>query len=187
MRVTQKHSLILISILITAVLILAGIFLCAAGATAYATDYNASAGDNSNHGEINPTEHVFTHYEAQAVTCEEDGMLAYSHCVVCDKNFIGGVEKSAEDLIIPALGHDYGEWTVTKPATATEDGEEQRACKNNPSHIETRAIPKIVTGQNHSIVLIIVVVILSVIVLTETVYFVGYAIRSKKARKEEKK
>jgi hypothetical protein len=40
-----------------------------------------------------------------------------------------------------ANGHDWGEWTVIKEATATEDGLERRVCKNNPEHIEERAIP----------------------------------------------
>ena len=43
--------------------------------------------------------------------------------------------------VIKATGHDWGEWTVTKPATDTEDGEETRICKNDSSHIETRPIP----------------------------------------------
>jgi hypothetical protein len=43
----------------------------------------------------------------------------------------------------PAHTHDWGDWEVTKPATATEDGEETRVCSTDPSHKETRAIPKL--------------------------------------------
>lgn len=39
--------------------------------------------------------------------------------------------------------HDWGEWEVTKRATVDEEGEETRACKNDPTHIETRPIPKL--------------------------------------------
>lgn len=42
---------------------------------------------------------------------------------------------------IPALGHDWGEWTVSKQPTYTEAGEETRVCKRDASHTETRAIP----------------------------------------------
>jgi hypothetical protein len=43
----------------------------------------------------------------------------------------------------PAHTHDWGDWEVTKAATATEDGEETRVCSTDPSHKETRAIPKL--------------------------------------------
>ena len=47
---------------------------------------------------------------------------------------------------IPALGHDWGAWTVTTPATCTKEGVETRICNRNPSHVETRTIPT--TGHN---------------------------------------
>ena len=43
---------------------------------------------------------------------------------------------------IPAFGHNYGEWSVTKAATYDAEGEEQRVCAHDASHIETRAIAK---------------------------------------------
>ena len=52
-------------------------------------------------------------------------------------------EDQTKQIEIPATGHDWGEWTVTKEATPTEEGEETRVCKNAPSHTETRAIPKV--------------------------------------------
>ncbi|MDE7400788.1 MAG: hypothetical protein K2N17_01910, partial [Clostridia bacterium] len=45
---------------------------------------------------------------------------------------------------IDAKGHSYGEWTVTKAATETEEGEERRICSNDNTHVETRSIPKVV-------------------------------------------
>ncbi|MDR2717327.1 MAG: leucine-rich repeat domain-containing protein [Treponema sp.] len=39
--------------------------------------------------------------------------------------------------------HDWGEWTQKKAPTATEDGEDERVCALDPSHRETRSIPKI--------------------------------------------
>lgn len=47
---------------------------------------------------------------------------------------------------IPALGHDWGAWTVTTPATCTNEGVETRTCNRDPSHVETRTIPA--TGHN---------------------------------------
>lgn len=47
---------------------------------------------------------------------------------------------------IPALGHDWGDWTVTTPATCTKEGVETRICNRDSSHVETRTIPT--TGHN---------------------------------------
>lgn len=45
-------------------------------------------------------------------------------------------------LTLPALGHDWGEWTVTKEATATEAGSRERVCKREScGKKETREIP----------------------------------------------
>lgn len=39
--------------------------------------------------------------------------------------------------------HDWGEWEVTKEPTTTSEGVETRVCKADPSHTETRPIPKL--------------------------------------------
>jgi len=67
----------------------------------------------------------------QAETCETDGQAYYS-CTTC------GYEKFTTR---PALGHDYGDWTVVTPATETTEGLEQRVCANDNSHVEERTIP----------------------------------------------
>ncbi len=41
---------------------------------------------------------------------------------------------------IPALGHDFGPWTVTKEATCTEDGTRERSCSRCDEK-ETEVIP----------------------------------------------
>lgn len=41
------------------------------------------------------------------------------------------------------IKHDWGEWEVTTPATETSEGVETRVCKYDPSHTETRSIPKL--------------------------------------------
>lgn len=63
-------------------------------------------------------------------TCTEDG----SKTVVCEDC---GETLSTE--VIPATGHSFGDWTVTKEATCFEDGEESRTCSVCEC-VETRPI-----------------------------------------------
>lgn len=63
-------------------------------------------------------------------TCTEDG----SKTVVCEDC---GETISTE--VIPATGHSFGDWTVTKEATCFEDGEESRTCPVC-KYVETRPI-----------------------------------------------
>ena len=44
-----------------------------------------------------------------------------------------------------ALGHDWGAWRVTTPATKDAPGVETRTCAHNSAHTETRSIPKLST------------------------------------------
>ena len=71
-------------------------------------------------------------------TCTADG--SYDEVVKCSRC---GTEISRTSKTIPALGHDYGEWMVTKEATTTAEGEKQRVCSNDNSHIEKQSIPKL--------------------------------------------
>ncbi len=62
------------------------------------------------------------------------------------KNYAIYWNDDGQDLMIfvevEAL-HDWGEWTVTKEPTTTEEGVETRVCKYDPTHTETRPIPKL--------------------------------------------
>lgn len=69
-------------------------------------------------------------------TCTEAGEKV-EECSRC------GMKKTEK---ISALGHDWGAWTVTTPATCTNEGVETRICNRDPSHVETRTIPT--TGHN---------------------------------------
>lgn len=51
------------------------------------------------------------HKATTPATCTKD-----SHCSVCGM------------LLTPALGHEYGEWTIVKEATANEDGSRKCSC-----------------------------------------------------------
>ena len=75
--------------------------------------------------------------EGEDPTCLEDGYHFEVTC--CEKC---GEKLKHEKVTDPALGHDWGEWKVTKEPTDDEKGEETRICKRDPSHIETRPLDK---------------------------------------------
>ena len=64
-----------------------------------------------------------------AATC-----TAQAVCQVCGRAY-GAV-----------LGHDWGAWKVTTPATKDAPGVETRTCAHNSAHTETRSIPKLSTA-----------------------------------------
>lgn len=66
-------------------------------------------------------------------TCTEEGYTLYT----CADDDCG---ETTKQNIKKATGHDWGEWTVTTPATATTTGEERRDC-NDCDAYETRPIP----------------------------------------------
>lgn len=71
-------------------------------------------------------------------TCEEAG--SYEEVLYCS---VCGKEISSEIKTIPATGHSWGEWYVITAATEETEGLESRDCINDPTHTETRAIPKL--------------------------------------------
>lgn len=74
--------------------------------------------------------HEHTREIVVEATCTESG----SKTVVCEDC---GETISTE--VIPAKGHSFGDWTVTKEATCFEDGEETRTCSVCQA-VETRPI-----------------------------------------------
>ena len=71
-------------------------------------------------------------------TCTEAGSYdEVVYCTACK------AEISRKTVTDPALGHDWGEWTVVKEATEEADGLEQRTCKRGDA-VEERVIPKLV-------------------------------------------
>ena len=58
---------------------------------------------------------------AKDATCTEEGYTGDTYCTDC-----GTLLTKGE--VIPAKGHDFSDWTVSKEATCTEAGEEIRTC-----------------------------------------------------------
>ena len=83
---------------------------------------------------IDATGHTSVEVPEKPATCTESGHKAGTKCSVCGAT-LSGMEE------IPALGHDWSEWTVTTPATCTKEGEEKRTCKRDGcNETETRKI-----------------------------------------------
>lgn len=74
-----------------------------------------------------------------APTCETaGGRDEVVYCSVCHE------EISRNHITVPALGHNWGDWVRTKEPTESQPGEEQRICKNDSSHIETRGVSPLI-------------------------------------------
>ena len=69
-------------------------------------------------------------------TCTDAGLSIAATPLFKNELFMPQVK----DIDEPALGHDWGEWTVTKPATETAEGSEARTCARC-GETETRSIP----------------------------------------------
>ena len=75
--------------------------------------------------------HAMVKTEAKASTCKEQGNNEYYTCTKCDKVFKdaeGKTETTVAAETLPLADHTWGEWVVTKAATATEAGIETRTC-----------------------------------------------------------
>lgn len=87
-----------------------------------------------------PHEHELRHYREVPATCFKDGKKEYWECKSCGQIFLteDAVQNvSSDTLIIPALGHNWGEWEVYREAKCTKMGEVRRYCQNNKSHYES--------------------------------------------------
>ena len=80
-----------------------------------------------------------------AATCTTGG--SYDEVVYCTDCH---AEISRIKNITKALDHKWGNWVVTKPATSSEDGEEQRKCMRDPSHVEIKIIPALTHTHQYS-------------------------------------
>lgn len=83
-------------------------------------------------------------WEGFEPTCEDKGIeyreCGRPGCQLTEEEDEYGVGHGYEEREVPALGHQYGAWTVTKAATCTEDGEQSHACATC-GKVETETIP----------------------------------------------
>lgn len=82
---------------------------------------------------ISVTDHTAATVNAKAATCTDEGYSGDTVCSVCGVTLATGSTTEA-------LGHEWGEWTVTTPATCMEEGVETRFCTHDSSHTQTRSI-----------------------------------------------
>ena len=101
------------------------------GGTATCTEKAVCTACGEEYGDL--VAHTPVTVPATAATCTENGLTDGEKCSVCG-------ETLQEQKTIPALGHDLGEWTVTREATHSAEGEEQRICSRCGKE-ETQAIP----------------------------------------------
>ena len=80
---------------------------------------------------IKATGHSLKKTAAVEPTCTEAGNSEYYTCSNCSKYFSdskGTKEIEKDSWVIDATGHSYGDWEVTKKATCTEAGSQQKIC-----------------------------------------------------------
>ena len=116
--------------------------------TVTATYMDSETGQTlSGQATVTVVEHVCSPQPEEKIEpgCTTEGKQAYYHCEDCGRNY---ADAAGENLIadidewgnIGALGHDWGEWKITKPATETETGEKERICKHCEAK-DTKPIP----------------------------------------------
>ena len=80
---------------------------------------------------IPATGHQLSKTEGKKATCTEAGNTEYWYCSVCKKYFsdeAGTKETTLAATVVPATGHHYGEYQLTKEATALEEGVRTAYC-----------------------------------------------------------
>lgn len=86
--------------------------------------------------------HMLTELAANNPTCEATGNIYCWQCDVCSKYFKdedGLFGLTDEEVIVPATGHDWGEWQETEDvSTCVHAGQLVRVCKNDSAHVESK-------------------------------------------------
>ena len=79
-------------------------------------------------------------------TCTTDGRAIYTatYYKVTDAQGNCTKETFEGEVVLPATGHNWGEWTTVKEATETETGLRQRVC-SNCNEVEQEEIPVLPT------------------------------------------
>ncbi len=93
---------------------------------------------NASHAKTRYHEHDFIGV-ATPPTCTQWGFTTYT-CAADNITMVADY--------LDSLGHDWGGWQVTTPATTAAEGVETNICNRNHEHVETRPIPKLPATQS---------------------------------------
>ncbi|MCR4671391.1 MAG: S-layer homology domain-containing protein [Saccharofermentans sp.] len=74
-------------------------------------------------------------------TCVKSGEKTYTATVDASTAYDGKARESTKKVTIPATGHSWGDWIVTKEATAEKEGSRKHTC-SVCGKTETEVIPK---------------------------------------------
>ena len=88
-------------------------------------------------------EHNLVQVNAIEPTCLAGGNISYFRCTDCDVYFSledGTTKLAASDVMLDPLGHEWGEWIITKEPTPTTIGVKTRTCQRCYT-IDKEAIP----------------------------------------------
>lgn len=89
--------------------------------------------------------HDLTSVSEKKATCTETGHTAYYICSRCSKWFTTSTANTEitdkDSVIIPAAGHNWNTWSITKEPTLTNKGTANRTCKSNSAHKESKELP----------------------------------------------
>ena len=98
----------------------------------------ATCGEEETVIPIDPNAHQLDpNYIITPPTCTTAG----SGAVVCLLN--SAHNNPSQQVVLPALGHLYGNWTETTAPLCETDGEETRICSRDSSHKDTRSVTAI--------------------------------------------
>ena len=91
--------------------------------------------------------HPFHYVGFSYPTCTANGVKEHYECPVCDKYYwdpMGNNEiADKNEVVIPATGHAWDEWQITKNPTVDAEGESRRVCRNDSNHVEIKILPKL--------------------------------------------
>lgn len=99
-----------------------------------------NSGNNGGNSGTTPHTHTYTSAITTQPTCESPGVTTYT-CTAGDNSY---TENAPE-----ALGHRWGSWVTTKPATTEEEGVMTKTCTRCQKQ-ETQAIAKLPEVHVHS-------------------------------------
>ncbi len=117
-------------------------------------------------------EHVLETKEGIIPTCVDNGKTEETYCTVCHETVSGGA-------VIPALGHDFGDWSIIEEPTSKQEGLKTHTCKRCGFE-ETETIAKLSDGSDDNTYFYVIIFVISGALLISVVGFIAFKYLSKK-------